>query len=360
MNGTGAWATSDANGIATTGVDDIDLWIGGLAEKKMSDGGLLGSTFAFVFETQLENLQNGDRFYYLSRTAGLNFFNQLEDSSFAEMIMRNTDATHLPFDVFSTPEFTIEAGDRSTWPDGLVTTIRKGIQFNGDQHVVLGGTAGNDNLRSGSGNDTIWGDDGNDTLAGGAGNDAVMGGAGNDVISDSSGDDVLRGGDGDDTIRSGPGADLLLGGAGDDFISGGVDQVAKEVFGGLGNDIVLSGNGPDEVLGNEGDDWIDGGPMDDVLIGDNEDPQELSTIIAHDVLIGGTGTNQLDGENGDDIFVSGRGSNQNFGRQGFDWVSLADSKTEVTADLTSDADATSGADATALPRLKGRRVKHFR
>ena len=47
------------------GVDDIDLWIGGLAEKQMPFGGLLGSTFNFVFETQIENLQNGDRFYYL-------------------------------------------------------------------------------------------------------------------------------------------------------------------------------------------------------------------------------------------------------------------------------------------------------
>ncbi len=28
-------------------------------------GGLLGSTFNFVFETQMEKLQNGDRFYYL-------------------------------------------------------------------------------------------------------------------------------------------------------------------------------------------------------------------------------------------------------------------------------------------------------
>ena len=29
----------------------------------MPFGGLLGSTFNFVFETQLEALQNGDRFY---------------------------------------------------------------------------------------------------------------------------------------------------------------------------------------------------------------------------------------------------------------------------------------------------------
>ena len=38
----------------------------------MAFGGMLGSTFNFVFEAQLENLQDGDRFYYLSRLANLN------------------------------------------------------------------------------------------------------------------------------------------------------------------------------------------------------------------------------------------------------------------------------------------------
>ena len=52
--------------------NDVDLWIGGLAEKKMPFGGMLGTTFNFVFEKQLENLQDGDRFYYLSRLANLN------------------------------------------------------------------------------------------------------------------------------------------------------------------------------------------------------------------------------------------------------------------------------------------------
>ena len=77
-----------ASGVTTTGVDDIDFWIGGLAEEQMPFGGMLGSTFNFVFETQLENLQNGDRFYYLSRTAGLNFGTELENNSFAKLVMR--------------------------------------------------------------------------------------------------------------------------------------------------------------------------------------------------------------------------------------------------------------------------------
>ena len=40
----------------------------------------------------MENLQDGDRFYYLTRTAGLNLLTQLEGNSFAELIARNTDA----------------------------------------------------------------------------------------------------------------------------------------------------------------------------------------------------------------------------------------------------------------------------
>ena len=73
--------------MSTTGLGNVDLWIGGLAEKQMPFGGLLGSTFNFVFETQMEKLQDGDRFYYLERTAGMNFLTELENNSFAKLIM---------------------------------------------------------------------------------------------------------------------------------------------------------------------------------------------------------------------------------------------------------------------------------
>jgi hypothetical protein len=98
----------------TTGVNDIDFWIGGLAEAKLEFGGMLGPTFNYVFENQMENLQNGDRFYYLSRTQGLNMLNELEANSFAALAMRNSDlgaagnTTHLPGMLFSTPSYTLE------------------------------------------------------------------------------------------------------------------------------------------------------------------------------------------------------------------------------------------------------------
>ena len=49
----------------------------------MPFGGMLGSTFNFVFEIQMENLQNADRFYYLPRLQGLHLFSELEANSFS-------------------------------------------------------------------------------------------------------------------------------------------------------------------------------------------------------------------------------------------------------------------------------------
>ena len=103
LNATGAYA-----GGTLGGLNNVDLWIGGLAEETMPFGGMLGSTFNFVFEMQMENLQSGDRFYYLQRLDGMHLFGEMEANSFAAMIMRNTDATHLPSDVFSTPGLILE------------------------------------------------------------------------------------------------------------------------------------------------------------------------------------------------------------------------------------------------------------
>ena len=55
---------------SVTGLDNVDMWIGGLAEKQNLMGGLLGSTFEFIFRTQMEALQDGDRLYYLPRIEG--------------------------------------------------------------------------------------------------------------------------------------------------------------------------------------------------------------------------------------------------------------------------------------------------
>src|SRR5262249_22611903 len=161
--------------------------------------------------TQLENLQSGDRFYYLSRTAGLQFGTQLEQTTFSQLVMANTDVTHLPADIFSAPTWFLEVdptkqhtglgvdgrADPTTVEDptgGIIVNapgfapteiapvvIRDNpntdgpdtnfLQYTGENHVVLGGTAGNDIIISGDGDDTLWGDEGNDRLDPGAGDD---------------------------------------------------------------------------------------------------------------------------------------------------------------------------------------------
>ena len=109
MFGTGTWVNT--GGKTVTGVDDIDLWVGGLAERTNLFGGLLGSTFNYVFENQLTDLQNGDRFYYLARTPGMNLRAQLEGNSFAELVMRNTPAHTLKADPFATADCKFEVSN---------------------------------------------------------------------------------------------------------------------------------------------------------------------------------------------------------------------------------------------------------
>ena len=346
LNSTGVYA-SGPDGVTTTGLDAVDLWIGGLAEKIMPFGGMLGSTFNFVFETQLEALQNGDRFYYLERTAGLNFVTELENNSFAKMVMANTDATHLSGIIFQT-NLTLEvdpALQQGADPVGgsalTPLVIRDNpatagpdtnyLQYTGDEHVVLGGSAGNDILIASIGDDTLWGDAGNDRLEGGDGNDQIRGGAGHDIITDVGGDDNIQGDDGNDVIHAGNGINLMLGGFGKDFIVTGED--ASEAFGGPGDDFILGSNGNEQDMGNEGDDWLEQGNLDGSP-GDNFDPAGQDRIIGNDVYLGSGLPDIMNAEGGDDIMVGSGGPGDKYlGASGFDWATFKNDTSGVDIDL---------------------------
>src|SRR5437773_2526504 len=178
---------------ATSGLDTVDFWIGGLAERQAVFGGLLGSTFNFVFEKQLEDLQNGDRFYYLQRLDGLNLWDQLESNSLAELARRNSDVGGTMDNVFETADFNLDvASFTGTAPVDLgsgtqLLTLADGTKFFSDpQHrgfnIMFNGTSGNDRMRGDVGDDTFYGGAGNDRIEGGEGNDTLGGGAGDDVL----------------------------------------------------------------------------------------------------------------------------------------------------------------------------------
>ncbi len=364
LNATGAYA-----GGTLGGLNNVDLWIGGLAEETMPFGGMLGSTFNFVFEVQMENLQSGDRFYYLQRLDGLHLFGEMENNSFASMIMRNTNATHLPSDVFSTPGYILEVdrinrqfndinGDgvlENTDPTGssLLTplVIRNNpattgpdtnyLRYTGGDHVVLGGTdpgnafnpSGNDILIGGIGDDTLYGDGGNDRLDGGFGNDIINGGDGDDIIVDAGGDDNIKGGAGNDVIHAGPGLDLVLAGAGKDFVFLGTDA-GSEVFAGEGDDFIYGNKNAERILGNEGNDWIETGTFDGAP-GDNFDEIFAQDgIDGHDVFLGDGGFDEFIGEGGDDIMVGSPGRGKMVGMSGYDWATYKDNTFGINADLS--------------------------
>ena len=151
-------------------------------------GGLLGSTFNYVFENQLTDLQNGDRLYYLARTPGMNLRTQLEGNSFAELIMRNTNAhepqgrrvRHGRLQVRAEEPRRhprrVHASPATPWPttrtsecDESLLLLRKPdgtIQYRARNTVdpsgingqsVYNGTAGVDRISGGNDNDTFWG-----------------------------------------------------------------------------------------------------------------------------------------------------------------------------------------------------------
>ncbi|MEX1233987.1 MAG: peroxidase family protein [Roseovarius sp.] len=355
----------------TNGLNDIDLWVGGLSERIMPFGGMLGSTFTAVFEAQMEALQDGDRFYYLTRTQGQNFLNELEENSFSKMLLANTSLSdpgpdgirgtsddivrhHIGVDAFGLYDYVLEINQANQLIDdpvgndpvlealGMGKVVRDDpttsevetnyLQFSGGEHVVVGGTSGNDTIITSDGDDGIWGGDGDDYIESGFGVDLVNGGGGNDIILDAGDEgDFLKGEEGDDVISTANGFDIVMGGEGKDVIFLGAD--ASDVFGGEGDDFILGGDGSDFLMGNEGDDWIEGGPGFDVIAGDNSELFFNSKVIGHDVMFAGSDEQDFDAESGDDIMIQGPSVMRNEGMFGFDWAAFKGMPQDAYADM---------------------------
>ena len=361
--GMNAWA-NDINGHTITGLDDVDFWNGGLAEERMPFGGYLGSTHNYIFETQIEHLQNGDRFYYLGRTANIHMLTELESNSFTSLVLRSTDVNGgLPLNIFSVPNHILEvdqtqqfdaAGDGTTAdPEGdsdltplvirdadqlstniLVLDTTRVLQYTGGDHVTIGGTDGSDTIIGGIGDDSILGGLGDDRLEGGDGADHIEGGPGDDIITDLSGPDVIEAGAGNDAVNSGNSEDFIFGDEGNDFLVN--PSEFAEIFGGLGNDFIFDGEHNGHIRGGAGNDWMENlGGGEDLFQGDNGAAPEGGepVIKGHDVLVVHGGNTDGDMENGDDIVVDGPGIDRAEGQLGFDWMSFDNDRFGVDIDL---------------------------
>ncbi|MGC1246599.1 MAG: peroxidase family protein [Spirulinaceae cyanobacterium] len=83
-------------------INDVDFWIGGLAEKH-TNGGIVGELFATVIKDQFTRLRDGDRFWYTNVFSGERL-QELEDTTLAEVIRRNTDIENIQDNVFLASE----------------------------------------------------------------------------------------------------------------------------------------------------------------------------------------------------------------------------------------------------------------
>jgi|CXWL01.1.fsa_nt_gi Ca2+-binding RTX toxin-like protein len=337
-----------------TGADafnKIDTWIGGLAEAHVP-GGLLGQTFDVVFVNQIENLMDGDRFYYLYRLFGQQFGEEVNNGQFKDIVERNTGLNHLNGSIFAYADqyYDLSFNDSNTNPDSHKTEHRYGeiLAANPGLGVWtdIGATPGSINNSGGiitiagvqyvrdfrpdlapaevhtvegtptsgaNSHEVLVGTDNRDYIHARAGDDTVYGEGGADTLFGDGGIDRLYGGDGDDWIDSGDGPDLVDGGAGDDTIFGfgsgtevgGFDQL----IGGDGNDIIWGGEGVDKLSGGAGDDYLYGEG--------NTDPFTRGGD-GNDYLSGGTSGDNLYGDNGDDILLGDADQDVLFGGAGDD------------------------------------------
>jgi Ca2+-binding RTX toxin-like protein len=328
------------------GLNAVDFWIGGLAEQKVP-GGMLGSTFDFLFAMQMIDLQNADRFYYLARLAGTDLLGEIEAQLFADIVMRNTGVSHLYVDIFSVPDASIEIGTpgaadrtfgslgalvratdtvvdvlgtpRQVGRSGWVGNDNTGWTFygnpgdyldargvfgpnnsaalKGNVSEVIGGTDNAERVNALGGNDAVYGDGGNDTLEGGGGNDFLRGGDGDDVITDQQGDDLIWGDAGNDRIDAGSGIDQIFGGDGDDQLYGGLG--ADAIDGAAGNDIIFGDSGAIELQ-------LVNGVLVEVMDRDGS-PDVLAGGLGNDTIFGGGDADILDGGEGNDLIFGGLG-----------------------------------------------------
>ncbi|MBN8579738.1 MAG: peroxidase [Anaerolineae bacterium] len=86
-------------------VDNIDLWIGGLAEDHLPNSSM-GETFTAILVDQFTRLRDGDRFWYQSSLPN-RLVRDIENTSLADIIRRNTELAKLQENVFFFNESTV-------------------------------------------------------------------------------------------------------------------------------------------------------------------------------------------------------------------------------------------------------------
>ena len=355
--------------------NNIDFWIGGLAELHVFTG-QLGTTFNAIFEDQMERLMDGDRFYYIYRLQdSLNIDTDLGHAivteQFKDIIERTTGVMHLNGDVMGYSDSTLELA-RKVMPGTALTAVRGqdildingshvvanqgDLQYDASHNLITqdyktahaygdilaandangihtgiysgvgGGTAGNGTILHKSNTDLGFtnqayiadfrpdmGENPDGTPASGYNSHETLAGTDyNDWIDAGNGDDTVYGDKGDDVLDGKAGADHLYGGDGQDVLYGG--DIEDFLDGGEGDDIVYAGTSAgalDVVIGGGGNDKLYGEAGIDEIYGGAGD----------DYIDAGGDTDLAFGDGGNDIMFGGDGPDELRGGLGDDMLS---------------------------------------
>jgi len=161
-------------------VDNVDLFVGGLAEDP-SGGSMLGPTFTAIIAMQFDNLRAGDRLYFENQNFSPALMQQIENTTLSDLIERDTDSNIMQANAFVA---TIRHASNVASPNPAAPQLVIGIDANG---AVIAGTPGVANtVVAGSGLHQVL-------IGGGTSDSFVFLGSGhNDIITDfQSGRDTL-------------------------------------------------------------------------------------------------------------------------------------------------------------------------
>lgn len=131
-------------------VDDIDVWVGGLAEDHV-DGSSMGELFSTVIVDQFERIRDGDRLWYQNVFSGETLA-EIEATTLADVIERNSSIEGLQDNVFFSADAQPETGtvDRADVKEHRTTRVSDGGRNRSESFDSRKGndSASRSNLRS--------------------------------------------------------------------------------------------------------------------------------------------------------------------------------------------------------------------
>ena len=135
-------------------IDNIDLWIGGLAEDHVNKG-MVGETFQLIIADQFEALRDGDRLWYENQGFDRNTLNQINNTSLSDLIKLNTDTKYIQAEVFEYSERRVStsAPENPLAPQLIIGVDGIDNLIGGDANDILVAGLGNQKLKGGAGRD---------------------------------------------------------------------------------------------------------------------------------------------------------------------------------------------------------------